>query len=252
MPKKILLDPNEVLKYIIHHKVISYLELSNHFNYSIPTIRNICRNLQNHHPIYCKHGKVQSTSYDISFEIFSPIHENEKHSIAQKAVSYIKDGDTIYLGSGSTISYICNYISHFSNLTIITNSLLIISKLLEYSNITTICLGGIIQKKTLSMTGELSDNFIEMWNISKVFISSEGFDPYKGGYCSLQEKNMYDLLIAKNFKNIYLLVDSSKFKLHRPILWLPITLVDTIISDRYLSNTYQNILAQQQITTVLS
>ena len=245
MPKKILLDPNDVLKYIIHHKVLSYLELSKYFKYSIPTIRNICRDLQKHHPIYCKHGKVSCLSYEMSFNIISPIHEIEKKSIAQKASSFIKDGDTIYLGSGSTIYYICDYLSLFNNLTVITNSLIIVNKLLAYSNITTICTGGIVQKKSLSMTGELSIEFLETWNISKVFITTEGFDLKKGGSCSVEEKNMLDLFMVKNYKEVYLLVDSNKFEVQAPILWLPIALINTIITDRYLSLDYQKNIPPQ-------
>lgn len=251
MPKRISLAPSELLEYINRYREVSYTQLCRHFKYSLPVIRRMCQELQRKNPIQCKHGKVVAGSYGLSFIISSPIHEEEKRQIAQKASLYIQDGETIYLGAGSTVAYLCEYLPRFQHLTVITNSLLVVSKLIDFPNITTVSLGGIVQKNTLSITGEYSNTETERLKVSKVFLTTEGFTLEDGGTCNLVEKNMFDPAFAHRYKNVFLLADSSKFGLSRPVLWLPLEDINTVISDRYLPPHFKEGLNALGISLIL-
>ena len=61
---------------------------------------------------------------------------------------YIHDGDSIILDAGSTVLQMVPLLSHFNNITVMTNSLHIVNALSEFDNEQTILMpGGTFRKK---------------------------------------------------------------------------------------------------------
>ena len=58
-----------------------------------------------------------------NFKLLNQENLNDKAAIAQKAMEYINDGDTIILDSELTTTEIAKLIQEFNNLTVITNAL---------------------------------------------------------------------------------------------------------------------------------
>ena len=65
----------------------------------------------------------------------------EKEKIGRATGAFINDGETIFLGSGTTVLEVARNLTD-RNLTIITNSLPVINLMAERTNITLIALGG--------------------------------------------------------------------------------------------------------------
>ncbi|MDD5729027.1 MAG: DeoR/GlpR family DNA-binding transcription regulator, partial [Victivallales bacterium] len=126
----------EVLKYIENRKRCSISELVEHFNVSQATIHRDVTDLARRKVIHKVHGGVASTSAvpDVDEQINSHfskrINKNltRKMAIAEKAVKCISDGDIIFLDSSTTVYQLARQLQkiNLSNLTIITNSILII------------------------------------------------------------------------------------------------------------------------------
>ena len=57
-----------------------------------------------------------------------------KQQIAAKALSLIHDNDTIYLDGGSTVLYLARLLNERNHLTVVTNSLMAASILMEYNH----------------------------------------------------------------------------------------------------------------------
>ncbi|STS84619.1 glucitol operon repressor [Klebsiella pneumoniae] len=70
------------------------------------------------------------------------INTHKKAQIAEAAVRYIHDGDSIILDAGSTVLQMVPLLSHFNNITVMTNSLHIVNALSEFDNEQTILMPG--------------------------------------------------------------------------------------------------------------
>lgn len=253
MPRKIVNIDYEILNLLNQQDSISFLELSQKFNYSLPIIRRICNNLIQHHNLICERGKIKISDLR-TYKINTSLQERsaEKKAIAQKACQFIKEGDTIFIGAGSTTSYMCRYLNIFNELTVITNSIPILNELMFMPKITTIVVGGILQSQDSAVVGEFSDIFTRNFNASKIFLGTEGIDIKKGASRSVIQKNMTENTISQLEGEKFILTDHSKFGKIKTWVWLPIENIDTIITDSNLSNVYKKEFSKTHISLVIT
>ena len=88
------------------------------------------------------------------------INTHKKELIAEAAVGFIHDGDSIILDAGSTVLQMVPLLSRFNNITVMTNSLHIVNALSELDNEQTILMpGGTFRKKSASFHGQLAENY---------------------------------------------------------------------------------------------
>ncbi|HUM26488.1 MAG TPA: DeoR/GlpR family DNA-binding transcription regulator, partial [Anaerolineales bacterium] len=67
---------------------------------------------------------------------------DEKASIGRAAAELIADGETVFLGSGTTVLEAAKHLRDRKNLTVITNSLPVLNVLAGIKDITVVSLGG--------------------------------------------------------------------------------------------------------------
>ncbi len=105
------------------------------------------------------------------------INTHKKELIAEAAVSFIHDGDSIILDAGSTVLQMVPLLSRFNNITVMTNSLHIVNALSELDNEQTILMpGGTFRKKSASFHGQLAENAFEHFSFDKLFMGTDGID----------------------------------------------------------------------------
>ena len=105
------------------------------------------------------------------------INTHKKAQIAEAAVRFIHDGDSIILDAGSTVLQMVPLLSHFNNITVMTNSLHIVNALSEFDNEQTILMpGGTFRKKSASFHGQLAENAFEQFSFDKLFMGTDGID----------------------------------------------------------------------------
>lgn len=233
MPKKIKNIDKEILTILSTENEIHVSSLAKIFSYSTPVIRDICKKLTSQYNVSYIRGVLSFNNSTI---------KQEKRLIAQKAVSFIVDGDTIFLGAGQTVLAMCDLLQPFNKLTVITNSIPVLNELLLYPNITTICVGGVLQHQDHALVGEFSDQFIKSFSINKIFIGTEGFDLEKGASRTIIQENMAENFIAGLHGNIFILAESIKFKTQCTWVWLPINRINHIITDNNISKQEQKII----------
>ena len=86
----------------------------------------------------------------------------EKQRIGQLAAQFVKDGDTIFLGSGTTVHEVARTIRKISGLTVITNALNVVNELANCENIELIVIGGLLRQSELSMVGHIAEQAIQI------------------------------------------------------------------------------------------
>ena len=80
-----------------------------------------------------------------------------KKRIGLVAAQLIQDGERVFLGSGTTLSEVARSLRNFDDLTVITNSLLVLHQLIEKPRITVVGLGGILRLNKLSLIGHIAE-----------------------------------------------------------------------------------------------
>jgi DeoR family myo-inositol catabolism operon transcriptional repressor len=77
-----------------------------------------------------------------------------KKKIAEKAAALVEDSDVIFIDSGTTTIHMIDYIKDKKNLTVITNNLEAMIRVIPYENIKLITLSGELDRNILSFTGD--------------------------------------------------------------------------------------------------
>lgn len=189
-------------------------ELCRMLNVSGATVRRDLAELELHHQITRTHGGaafIDSDIDDFPLDIRERDNTEEKSLIADRALTCINDGETIFIDSSSTCGFLAKQFGKFKNLRVITNGMNIVAILAKFPNIETYCTGGRLLPEKQSFVGIPALEFINKHNAQTFFFSCKGFDPKYGVTDSSEDQaNIKTAMINRSEKCI-LLCDSSKF-----------------------------------------
>lgn len=238
-----------ILQNVIEQGKVSVAELAEAAGVSVVTIRHDLNYLVEGAYLRRVHGSAVAIDTE-NVETRMMNNFNQKKIMAEFAASIVEDGETIFIESGSTNAVLARLLRDRKNLTIVTVSSYI-ANLLRTSHCEVILLGGILQKRSESMVGSLTQLALENVHFSKAFIGIDGFRPETGftGRDMLRA-DIVNCALHKNAMNI-VLTDSSKFGHIHPHPLGPISLVNHVISDGLLNESYQKSLGDQGIKVTL-
>lgn len=201
----------QIIKLLNKKNIVKVNNLSKMFEVTTETIRSDLDKLERKGILKRTHGGAvtEETHQELSFNIRKDKNKKEKKEIAKKAVSLIKNGDTIFLDASSTAFYLAREILNLKNLTIITNSNTIVTELAKNENITVISTGGILRRNSLSFVGPLANKNIKNYNVNKAFLSCKGVSVNQGA----TEVNELESETKKNMveksKKVYILAKKT-------------------------------------------
>ena len=160
------------------------------------------------------------------------IQQYYKKVIGAAAASLINDGETVFLGSGTTVFEVAKNLKQHNELTVITNSLLVINELIPFSNITIVALVGIIRHSEFSMIGSISEKALEGLNAGKIIIGIHGIDVNQGLTNHYLPETMTDRRILQMGQNIIIVADHTKCGVISTSNVAPISVVNTLVTDK--------------------
>ncbi|MEA4999218.1 MAG: DeoR/GlpR family DNA-binding transcription regulator [Candidatus Limiplasma sp.] len=152
--------------------------------------------------------KLKSGSFDTPLNSRSILHVREKEIIAKRAAELVKDGEVIYIDSGTTPFRMLKYLRS-KRITVVTTSTVLITEL-EGSRLDCIIIGGQVNKATASIVGPITDNLLREMHFDKAFIGASGFDPVAGITTPDYQEANKKRIVKNNAKTCYVLADSSK------------------------------------------
>ncbi len=172
-----------------------------------------------------------------------PILEREreeyeaKRQIGQAASGLIQEGETIFLGSGTTVLELARNLKTRKGLTIITNSLPVLNQLSGTEN-TIVCLGGMLRPTELSFIGHITEQSLAEVRADKVFIGTRGISLEHGLTNDYLPETLTDRAILRAGKEIIVLADHVKFGRVATAMLAPVESVNTIITDKLTSKDF--------------
>ncbi|KMK75107.1 DeoR/GlpR family DNA-binding transcription regulator [Alkalihalobacillus pseudalcaliphilus] len=136
-------------------------------------------------------------------------NRQEKVKIAEKAASFIQDGDCIFLDAGSTTFEMIPFLKG-KKVEVVTNGLSNISSLLA-ADIPTHVLGGYVKKGTHAFIGRHALETLEYFNFDLAFLGANGITVPDGVTTpDPEEAYIKDKAIASS-RQAFILADHTKF-----------------------------------------
>jgi len=170
------------------------------------------------------------------FQMIAVDHDEAKNKIAEKALSFIKDHQTIIIGSGTTNAALANKIaqSEIKDLTIITNNLMAMNSLSQNKDIVLILLGGRFTHGNGSTYGEVAEKSVEGVKVDIMFTGADGLDDT--GVTSIHEGFSLSATLAKYSEQVIVLTEGFKVGKRRINKVLTLSQISKIITNEDLSN----------------
>jgi DeoR/GlpR family transcriptional regulator of sugar metabolism len=135
-----------------------------------------------------------------------------KQSIGRRAASEINPGDLILIDDGSTTFHLATNLGNIHPLTIYTNSLILVTELSRYPEITLNILGGVISQESYSVSGFITEEILENIHFDKVFMGIDALD--ENGKCFVKSASTARIaqIMLRCGKEKILLGDHTKVK----------------------------------------
>jgi DeoR family transcriptional regulator of aga operon len=154
-----------------------------------------------------------------------------KKQIARVASRLIGNGDSIFVGSGSTTAYLTPYLTRYRDLTVVTNALNVANDLASAENLTVVVIGGMLRASELSLVGHIAELALAEVRVDKVFIGMAALRVDAGLTNDYLPEVMTDRKLFEMHAEKVLLVDHSKFGKVSSAYVAPVERVDTLITD---------------------
>jgi DeoR/GlpR family transcriptional regulator of sugar metabolism len=246
---------NQILQLLVRQQRISIADICASFEISAATARRDLESLAGEGKIRRVHGSaILLTQPPPEQPILQRQGEQaeEKVRIGQAAAKLVQAGETIYLGSGTTVLETARALRGRRDLTVLTNSLLVINALAGAEGINIICLGGMLRESEFSFIGHITEQAVAEVRADKVFIGTRAISLEYGLTNEYLPETMTDRLILKAGKEIIVLADHTKFGRATTVLLAPLERIHTIVTDQQTPQDFVDAVQRLGIQAVLA
>lgn len=187
-------------------------ELVKVFDVAPATVRRDLATLEEQGRIRRVHGGAVATESRLDEPLFddkTSIAAREKRRIAEKALTLIESGDTVYLDGGSTVLELARLLTNRSDVTVVTNSLRAAIEL-SGRGPRLIFVGGELRRLSQTTVGTLTRLLLDQIHVDKAFMGTMGIS-LPEGITTTDPNEAYtkELVLSRAAQSI-LLADSSK------------------------------------------
>jgi DeoR/GlpR family transcriptional regulator of sugar metabolism len=175
-----------------------------------------------------------------------------KEAIARTAAALVKDGESIFIGSGSTASYVARNLTNYKHLTVVTNALNVSTDLATAANITVVVLGGMMRHGELSLIGHIAEQSLREVTLDKVIIGIPAIDLKAGLTNDYLPEVVTDRTILSRGREVILVADHTKCGIVASAFVAPLNRVTTFITDTQTSPEFLEGVREQGVKVIVS
>jgi len=177
---------------------------------------------------------------------------SEKQRIGLAAAALVGDGDTIFLGSGTTVLEVARNLRSRQNLSVITNSLPVMNLLSGLPGINLITLGGMLRLSELSFIGHITEQSLAEVRADKVFIGVHAICLKNGLTNDYLPETMTDRAILKAGNEVIVVADHTKINAVATAFLAPIDSIDALVTDNHSPADFLGTLQEMGIKIYLA
>ncbi|MCM3782740.1 DeoR/GlpR family DNA-binding transcription regulator [Neobacillus mesonae] len=231
-------------------------ELSTLCQVTEETIRRDLDRLEKEGRLKRSHGgavriRLSSEHIETPYREREVTHAVEKRNIALEALKYIEPGDRILLDASTTAWYTARSMPDIP-LTVLTNSVRVVTELSSKKQIEVIATGGQFVSESMSFVGPLAERSLETYHVDKLFLSCQGVHLERG----ISETNELQARVKQKMigmsDQIILLADSSKFGVQAFTHVSGLEKVSRIITNQDMSEGILRVLSERSIHVTIA
>jgi DeoR/GlpR family transcriptional regulator of sugar metabolism len=241
---------DEILRFIEQMRRASVGAICEHFAISEATARRDLGVLAEQAKIQRVHGGALAISHaPPELPVYQRMNElaEDKARIGKAAASLLRDGETVFLGSGTTVLEVAHALSETIDLTVITNSLLVLNHLIDKPNISVVSLGGQLRRSELSMIGVVTEQALATLRADKVIIGIHAISANEGLTNRYLPETVTDRQVLRAGKTVIVVADHTKCERVSTVLVAPLSVVDVLVTDIHAPAPFVATLEQQGI-----
>ena len=225
---------SEIIEKVRMYRMVKVQDLMKEYNVSIETIRRDLEYLENEGYLKRVYGGAVLPGFygqEPDFTHREIVNYEEKIAIGTKTATMINDGDTLMMDVGTTVLEVANCLRDKKNLTVITNSTLIASKMATYNDCRVILLGGDLRPGELSVSGILAEQNLDRYYANKMIMGvggitlANGITDYHSGEASVRRK------MLDRSERVIAVADCCKFGVTALNAICPISRLSGIVTD---------------------
>jgi DeoR family transcriptional regulator, aga operon transcriptional repressor len=244
----------EVVRLLEQTGRLSVAQICEQFSISEATARRDLETLSEQGHIQRVHGGailVRQATPEEPILRRSHEQEGEKERIGRAAAALVQDGETIFLGSGTTVLQVAqNLLTH--RLTVITNSLPVINLMSEKENIALIALGGMLRDSELSFIGHITEQALAEVRTDKVIIGTRAISLENGLTNDYLPETLTDRAILQVGREIFIVADHTKCGVISAAFLAPLSVMRILITDNQAAPEFIASLKTQGIDVILA
>ena len=214
--------------------IVRVSELSGSLEVAEMTIRRDLEALEKKGLLERTHGGAvysDRVSLEPLYSQKSRIRQEEKKAIGRLAASLIREGDTVFVNSGSTTLEFLRCLA-VRGVKIITNNPWAPTEV-RSDGVEVLLTGGELRRESFTLVGETAAQTVRGVFGTKAVIGVDGFSLRYGITTPVQaEAALNGLMIEQTHGEVIVIADSSKFGRVSNFLTAPISAVNTIVTDR--------------------
>ena len=241
---------NNILSLVAHQGRLSVAEIVEQFEVSEATARRDLESLAEQGRLQRVHGGAISLK-QAPPEL--PILQREqeqlatKQRIGQAGAALVRDGETIFLGSGTTVLEVARNLKARRGLTVITNSLPVMNTLSGLPDITVVALGGVLRASELSFIGHITEQALAEVRADRVIIGVHAISLENGLTNDYLPETMTDRAILKCGREVIVVADHTKVNAVATAFLAPLTSIHVLVTDEETPADFLDMLRQSGV-----
>lgn len=206
-------NQSRILSILQSSEVIQIRELSEALGVSRETIRKDVYELESKGLLTKVRGGavLTRTNSETAYDLRKTTNQEAKRAIARSAAKLVQPGDTIFLDYGTTTYMLAEELFGASEITVVTNALPIVNRLVANKSITIVVPGGVIRTNENSLYGPLTARNLDHIFMTIGFFGAAGIDENAG----ITNQNSFESAVStqalSKCQKVVALVDHSKF-----------------------------------------
>lgn len=245
----------QILSLLARHGKLSITQIVKQFAVSEATARRDMETLASQGKVQRVHGGViaiEQAPPELPILQREDEQADEKSAIGRAAANLIKDGETIFLGSGTTVLEVAKNLRGQKNLTVITNSLPVLNTLAGEKQITVVSLGGQLRDSELSFIGHITEQALAELRVDKVFMGTRGISLEHGLTNDYLPETLTDRAILKIGRQVIIAADHTKINRVATTMLAPLKAMHVFVTDEYADQKFTRALKKSGIEIVIS
>jgi len=213
---------------------VTVAELSSRFDVSEVTIRRDLRDLAAQGVLQRAHGgAITIMPAPPEPPVVQRMAQGQscKEHIGRAAAALVADGESVFVGSGSTTAYVARGLLDRNSLTVVTNALTIATELASAKGVTVVVTGGMMRASELSLVGHIAEQSLREVRVDKVIIGIPAISLEAGMTNDYLPEVMTDRAIIEMASELIVVADHTKFGKIASAYLAPIERITTIVTN---------------------